>query len=103
VAAHVAAQLGLEHEFIDVDNPCMKPIAITIGDPAGIGPEIIAKAFAQEPELTRGCFVAGDLSACAAGAAIAAGAAEPPLPIALHRKTPPRPHACRPAASRCCR
>ena len=25
------------------------PIAITMGDPAGIGPEIIAKAYAQAP------------------------------------------------------
>jgi len=39
-----------------------KPIAITLGDPAGIGPEIIAKAFMRAPELTRGCFVVGDLA-----------------------------------------
>ena len=37
-------------------------IAITMGDAAGIGPEIIAKAFAQEPALMRNCLVAGDLS-----------------------------------------
>ena len=37
-------------------------IAITMGDAAGIGPEIIAKAFAQEPALMRNCFVAGDLA-----------------------------------------
>ena len=40
----------------------MKPIAITLGDPAGIGPEIIARAFRDAPELTRGCFVAGDVA-----------------------------------------
>ena len=40
----------------------MKPaIALTPGDPAGIGPEIVLKAFMLEPELTRGCFVAGDV------------------------------------------
>ena len=39
-----------------------KPIAITLGDPAGIGPEIIAKAFTNQPELTQGCFVLGDLA-----------------------------------------
>ena len=39
-----------------------KPIAITLGDAAGIGPEIIAKAFRDAPELTRGCFVVGDLA-----------------------------------------
>ena len=32
-----------------------------MGDPAGIGPEIILKAFAQSPELTQGCCVFGDL------------------------------------------
>ena len=36
-------------------------MAITMGDPAGIGPEIIVKAFQQAPELTRGCFVVGDV------------------------------------------
>ena len=39
------------------------PIAITMGDPAGIGPEIIVKAFMQEPELTKNCFVVGDVAA----------------------------------------
>ena len=37
------------------------PIAITPGDPCGIGPEIIAKAWRDAPELTCGCFVAGDV------------------------------------------
>ncbi len=37
-----------------------RPLAITLGDAAGIGPEIIAKAFRDAPELTRGCFVVGD-------------------------------------------
>lgn len=37
------------------------PIAITPGDPCGIGPEIIAKAWRDAPEMTRGCFVAGDV------------------------------------------
>ena len=39
-----------------------KPIAITLGDAAGIGPEIIAKAFRDAPELTQGCFVVGDVA-----------------------------------------
>ncbi|RIX79389.1 4-hydroxythreonine-4-phosphate dehydrogenase PdxA [Acidovorax cavernicola] len=37
------------------------PIAITLGDPAGIGPEIIAKAFRDAPDAVRGAFVAGDV------------------------------------------
>ena len=39
------------------------PIAITLGDPSGIGPEIIAKAFRDAPGITAGCFVAGDITA----------------------------------------
>ena len=38
------------------------PIAITMGDPAGIGPEIIAKAFRDSPNVTEGCFVVGDVA-----------------------------------------
>lgn len=38
-----------------------QPIAITPGDPCGIGPEIIAKAWCSAPEVTQGCFVAGDV------------------------------------------
>jgi 4-hydroxythreonine-4-phosphate dehydrogenase len=39
-----------------------KPIAITLGDPAGIGPEIIAMAFRDAPAVTQGCFVVGDVA-----------------------------------------
>ena len=38
------------------------PIALSMGDPAGIGPEIIVDAFAREPELMRSCIIVGDLS-----------------------------------------
>lgn len=37
------------------------PIALTPGDPCGIGPEIIARAWCDVPELVHGCFVAGDV------------------------------------------
>lgn len=39
--------------------PHQRPLAITMGDAAGIGPEIIAKAFAH-PSFARGCVVFGD-------------------------------------------
>jgi 4-hydroxythreonine-4-phosphate dehydrogenase len=39
------------------------PLALTMGDPAGIGPEIILKAFALHPEQMRGVCVVGDLAA----------------------------------------
>ena len=38
------------------------PIALTMGDPAGIGPEIILKAFANHAELMQGCCVLGNLA-----------------------------------------
>jgi 4-hydroxythreonine-4-phosphate dehydrogenase len=56
-------------------KPAQRPMAITMGDPAGIGPEIIVKAFRDARDATAGCFVAGDVAAlrraaktvCAAG------------------------------------
>ena len=42
------------------------PIALTMGDAAGIGGEVLVKAFATEPALMAGCFVAGDLARAAA-------------------------------------
>ena len=54
------------------------PIAITLGDPAGIGPEIIAKAFRDAPEAAAGCFVAGDVGAMRRAVACVGGM----LPVA---------------------
>ncbi|PUE12077.1 4-hydroxythreonine-4-phosphate dehydrogenase PdxA [Limnohabitans sp. T6-20] len=42
-------------------SPIRQPIAITPGDPCGIGPEIIARAWCLAPESTQACFVAGDV------------------------------------------
>ena len=39
-----------------------KPMVITQGDAAGIGPEIIVKAWLEAPEVLAGCFVAGDVA-----------------------------------------
>ena len=36
------------------------PMALTMGDPAGIGPEIILKAFATSPQTMQGCCVFGN-------------------------------------------
>lgn len=59
------------------------PIAVTIGDPAGIGPEIIAKAWRDAPELMRGCFVAGDVGTMrrAAQALVAPGSLAMPVAV----------------------
>ena len=39
-----------------------KPMVVTLGDAAGIGPEIIVKAFRDAPEQMHGCVVVGDLA-----------------------------------------
>lgn len=73
-----------------------KPIAITLGDPAGIGPEIIAKAFRDAPAATAGCLVAGDVDSMRRASRTIAGPGQPALPVlaldgpaqALH--APPR-------------
>jgi hypothetical protein len=41
-------------------QPGMKPIAITQGDAAGIGPELIAKIFLGTPDTLKNCVVVGD-------------------------------------------
>lgn len=59
------------------------PIAITMGDAAGIGPEIIVKAFATAPERMRGCLVAGDVAVLRRAAArVQQHGADVPLPVA---------------------
>ncbi len=40
--------------------PPVLPIAITMGDPAGVGPEIIAHLFRHRPLWSQRCFVVGD-------------------------------------------
>ena len=62
--------------------PKQVPIVITLGDPAGIGPEIIVKAFRDAPDMTRHCFVAGDLGSLRRAAQIVGGEGVV-MPIAL--------------------
>ncbi|MGL4809982.1 MAG: 4-hydroxythreonine-4-phosphate dehydrogenase PdxA [Giesbergeria sp.] len=58
------------------------PLAITQGDPAGIGPEIVAKAFRDAPELLRGCFAVGDLATLRRAAQCLVRPGQPELPVA---------------------
>lgn len=60
-------------------TPVDRPIVLTPGDPAGVGPEIIAKAFQREPGLTRGCFVVGHPEVMRTATAIAG--VVPALPV----------------------
>ncbi|NMM80069.1 4-hydroxythreonine-4-phosphate dehydrogenase PdxA [Acidovorax sp. SRB_14] len=61
----------------------MTPFAITQGDPAGIGPETIAKAFRDAPSELRGFFAVGDLATLRRAAHCIARPGEPELPVAL--------------------
>ena len=49
-----------------------KPLAITMGDAAGIGPEIIAKAYAAQAAQMQASFVAGDVQAMRRASALVA-------------------------------
>jgi len=58
------------------------PLAITQGDPAGIGPEIVAKAFRDAPQDLHGCFVVGDVATLRRAAACIERPGETSLPVA---------------------
>lgn len=57
-----------------------KPLLITMGDAAGIGPEIIARAFRDSPAEMTGCVVVGDVATMRRAAALLA--APLALPVA---------------------
>ena len=60
-----------------------KPLLITMGDAAGIGPEIIARAFAEEPDAMAGCIVVGDVTTLRRASALtAATSGRLALPVA---------------------
>lgn len=59
-----------------------RPLLITMGDPAGIGPEIIAKAFRTAPVELAGCVVVGDAASLRRASQLVAGLAEPAWPVA---------------------
>ena len=71
-------------------------LALTPGDPAGIGPETIAKAFRDRPTAMQGCFVAGDVGVMRRAVGFIAQAGEVGVPVALidapvqAREAPPR-------------
>jgi 4-hydroxythreonine-4-phosphate dehydrogenase len=60
----------------------MKTIAITQGDAAGIGPEIIAKLFADQPEHMQRSFVAGDVQVMRQAAGLLVRPGRAALPVA---------------------
>jgi 4-hydroxythreonine-4-phosphate dehydrogenase len=65
-----------------------KPLAITMGDAAGIGPEIIAKAYASQAVQMQGSFVAGDVQAMRRASALVGQFAQSPAWPVLHISDP---------------
>jgi 4-hydroxythreonine-4-phosphate dehydrogenase len=57
------------------------PLILTMGDPAGIGPEIIGRAMRERPDLLRQVVVAGDVATLQRAVANTSGTALPVLPI----------------------
>ena len=60
----------------------MQTLAITQGDCAGIGPEIVAKAFRDAPRDLQACFVAGDVATLRRAAQAIARPGMPDVPVA---------------------
>lgn len=58
------------------------PVVLTMGDPAGIGPEIIASALRERPQLLRQVVVVGDVPTLQRAMAYTPGAGMPVVPIA---------------------
>lgn len=64
-------------------TPTAPIFAITQGDSAGIGPEIITKAFRDAPDDLRGCFVVGDVPTLRRAGQCTIRPGVPELPVAL--------------------
>lgn len=58
------------------------PIAITQGDPAGIGPETVVQAFRDAPAELAGCFVVGDVATLRRASQAVVRPGIPALPVA---------------------
>lgn len=56
------------------------PLVVSMGDPAGIGPEIVVAAAARQPELLSRLVVAGDVATMQRAALIVAQAGDTPVP-----------------------
>jgi 4-hydroxythreonine-4-phosphate dehydrogenase len=58
-------------------------IALTQGDAAGIGPEIIVQAYLQQPEALQGCFVVGDVATLRRACSLFVRPGQTALPVAV--------------------
>lgn len=69
-----------------------KPLLITMGDAAGIGPEIIARAFREAPAVMAGCVVVGDVATLRRAARVVAAPLALPVAVleSLSMSAPPK-------------
>jgi 4-hydroxythreonine-4-phosphate dehydrogenase len=59
------------------------PLLVTMGDAAGIGPEIIARAWRDAPADVQGCVVVGDVGVIRRATALLSAPGGAPLPVAV--------------------
>jgi 4-hydroxythreonine-4-phosphate dehydrogenase len=81
-----------------------KSILVTMGDAAGIGPEIIAKAFRDSPADMAGCIVVGDVATLRRAAALTATTGTLAWPVAQLdslTEAPGVPPRCIPVLQKC--
>jgi 4-hydroxythreonine-4-phosphate dehydrogenase len=74
----------------------LRPIAISMGDAAGIGPEIIARAFRDAPDAVRASFVVGDVAVMRRAVGLCGGVAMPIARIEAAREACDVPPRCLP-------
>jgi 4-hydroxythreonine-4-phosphate dehydrogenase len=74
----------------------LRPIAISMGDAAGIGPEIIARAFRDAPDAVRASFVVGDVAVMRRAVGLCGGVAMPVARIEAAREACDVPPRCLP-------
>lgn len=83
--------------MMEPHTPSLPVVALTLGDPAGIGPELIAKLLAQADRAAlANVVVVGDPWLWSQGQEIA-GVAIPTIPVASLAEVRTRPHTATPA------
>ena len=82
MAGRAFMHTALETSESSIAMQAAKPLVITQGDPAGIGPEIIVKAFRDAPEALRHCFVVGNVATLRRAAQCVADSSGMQVPVA---------------------
>ena len=70
---HATPDATHDATFIAAPSFQRSPLVISMGDPAGIGPEVLAKAFRDQPALLHGAVVVGDVQVMRRAAQVVGG------------------------------